>query len=210
VRQRLPRTVLGREPRLPHPVLAPAQITPSTESEEADLDEHEPPPQPPGASGPRTRRSRGRNRRRVGRRPRRRPADRHRQPHDRRPTQAPFVGDTLTGTPGRWSGSPTKYGFQWDRCDPVGDRRGCAPISGASSAKYAVKKDDVNHTLRVRVTATNASGSTTKDSKGTGVVSDANKPSTQSRPKIAGSANIGSTLTADTGTWAGATSFSYE
>jgi hypothetical protein len=126
------------------------------------------------------------------------------------PTQAPFVGDTLTGTTGRWSGTPTKYAFQWDRCDPVGDRRGCAPISGASSAKYAVKKDDVNHTLRVRVTATNASGSTTKDSKGTGVVSDANKPSSQSRPKIAGSANVGSTLTADTGTWAGATSFSYE
>src|SRR5436190_20961492 len=83
----------------------------------------------------------------------------------------PFVGDTLRANNGSWTGSPTKFAYQWDRCDPVGDRRNCAAITGATNVAYRVRAADADHTLRVRVTATNADGSTTKDSKGTGVVS---------------------------------------
>jgi hypothetical protein len=121
----------------------------------------------------------------------------------------PFVGDTLSASTGMWSGSPTKYAYQWDRCDAVGDRRGCGPIAGATSASYTLQSADVDHTLRVRVTATNADGSTTKDSKGTGVVADKKAPTLKTKPALSGDAVVGSTLQATGGTWAGATSFRY-
>jgi fibronectin-binding autotransporter adhesin len=126
------------------------------------------------------------------------------------PTANPFVGDTLRATTGTWTGSPTKYAYQWDRCDAVGDRRNCAPITGATSSTYRVQKADVDHTLRVRVTATNADGSATKDSKGTGVVADNTAPKNTARPQVTGSATVGSTLTATTGTWTGATTYSFQ
>jgi hypothetical protein len=123
---------------------------------------------------------------------------------------ARFVGDTLQASNGSWTGSPTSFKYQWDRCAPTGDRVGCGPIAGATSKSYTVQKADVDHTLRVRVTATNADGSATKDSKGTGVVSDKVAPEVKTRPSIDGSATVGSQLAADPGTWAGATSFAYQ
>jgi hypothetical protein len=125
------------------------------------------------------------------------------------PAVHPFVGDTLTASNGDWSGSPTGYSYQWDRCDAVGDRRGCGPISGATSRSYSVQGADVDHTLRVRVTATNADGSATKDSKGTGVVSAQRAPDLKTRPALSGDAVVGSILQTTSGTWTGATSFRY-
>src|SRR4051794_1523606 len=122
----------------------------------------------------------------------------------------PFVGDTLTATNGSWSGNPTSFTYQWDRCDAVGDRQNCTGIAGATAKTYKIQKADEEHTLRVRVTAKNADGSATKDSKGTGVVSDAKAPKNLTRPAVSGSANVGSTLTVSNGTWAGATSFAYQ
>ena len=126
------------------------------------------------------------------------------------PADDPFVGDTLTATNGRWTGSPTKFAYQWDRCDATGDRVGCSAISGATAKSYTLRSDDANHTLRVRVTATNADGSATKDSKGTGVVADRAAPTLKARPSLSGDAVVGSTLTASAGTWLGATSFAYQ
>lgn len=123
--------------------------------------------------------------------------------------ETPFVGDTLTATTGSWTGSPTGFTYQWDRCDAAGDRQNCTGIAGATAKTYDVAKADVGHKLRVRVTATNADGSTTKDSAGTGVVSDAVAPKLVARPSVTGTAEVGSTLTATNGTWAGATSFAY-
>jgi len=124
--------------------------------------------------------------------------------------ETPFVGDTLTATTGSWSGSPTGYTYQWDRCDATGDRQNCTGIAGATTKTYTVAKADVGHKLRVRVTATNADGSTTKDSAGTGVVSDEAAPKLVARPTVTGTPAVGSTLTAGNGTWAGATSFAYQ
>ena len=126
------------------------------------------------------------------------------------PADQPFVGDTLTATNGRWTGSPTRFSYQWDRCNPTGDRQGCVAIAGATSKSYDVKADDVDHKLHVRVTAANADGSATADSKTTGVVSANKAPTNKTRPSITGTADVGSTLTADPGTWAGATSFRYQ
>jgi hypothetical protein len=126
------------------------------------------------------------------------------------PAAQPFVGDKLTVTNGQWTGSPTKYTYEWDRCDAVGDRQNCVPIAGATSQSYTVTTADINHTLRAQVTATNADGSATKDTKGTGVVAARGAPKNTARPTISGSNVVGSTLTANNGTWTGAVTFSYQ
>jgi hypothetical protein len=126
------------------------------------------------------------------------------------PADQPFVGDKLTASHGSWSGNPTSYTYQWDRCNATGDRQGCGPIAGATSQSYTVAKADVDHKLRVRVTARNADGATTKDSQGTGVVSDNAAAKNVSPPSITGSPVVGTDVTAANGTWAGATSFTYQ
>jgi hypothetical protein len=82
----------------------------------------------------------------------------------------PQVGQTLTANPGTWNSQTTPtYTYQWQRCDTAGN--GCAGIPGATSQTYQVQNDDVNHTLRVAVTATNSSGSGSATSAQTAVVS---------------------------------------
>jgi hypothetical protein len=68
-----------------------------------------------------------------------------------------LVGQTLTATNGRWTGSPTSYGYQWLQCDSDGGS--CFPISGATGRTYNVRFADVYSTLRVAVTAKNATAS---------------------------------------------------
>ena len=122
----------------------------------------------------------------------------------------PFVGDRLSVSNGTWSGSPTKYAYQWDRCDPTGDRQHCVPITGATSQSYTVTGTDVSHTLHANVSATNADGTGKADTKGSGVVADRASPKSASRPRISGTPLVGGTLTAVNGTWTGATTFSYQ
>ena len=125
------------------------------------------------------------------------------------PSDVPFVGDTLPATTGTWTGNPKSFSYAWDRCNALGDRQGCASISGATGASYAIQPADVGRTLEVYVTASNRAGSTTKNSKGTGIVSDKVAPKNYARPTVSGNAAIGSTLTASNGTWAGASSINF-
>ncbi len=41
----------------------------------------------------------------------------------------PRVGQTLSASTGTWTGNPTSFGYQWQRCDPAGAN--CADIAGA-------------------------------------------------------------------------------
>jgi hypothetical protein len=66
------------------------------------------------------------------------------------------AGQTLTATRGTWANSPTSFTFVWSRCDASGN--GCAAIAGATAKIYTATDTDVGHTLRVTVTAHNASG----------------------------------------------------
>lgn len=79
-----------------------------------------------------------------------------------------FVGQTLTATNGRWTGSPTSFTYQWLQCDAAGGD--CFNIAGATGKTYNVRFLDVYSTLRVDVTAHNANGTGTARSDSTDLV----------------------------------------
>jgi hypothetical protein len=84
----------------------------------------------------------------------------------------PQVGQTLTANNGSWTSDTTpNYSYQWQRCDGAGAN--CTSISGATAQTHVVQTADVNATLRVVVTATNPSGSTSATSAQTAVVTTA-------------------------------------
>jgi len=124
------------------------------------------------------------------------------------------VGQTLTASDGTWSNTPTSFAYQWLRCAASGgaaDGSDCAAIGGATTSSYAVASGDVGFTLRIRVTATNADGQASAVSNATAVVvAQAGPPNTQA-PTISGTATVGSTLTANPGTWTGTSvTFTYQ
>lgn len=81
------------------------------------------------------------------------------------------VGQVLTVANGSWTyeSTPT-YTYQWLRCDTAGN--GCATLSGATSTQYHLGNDDLNHTIRVVVTAHNAQGAGSATSAQTAVVTN--------------------------------------
>ena len=118
------------------------------------------------------------------------------------------VGSTLTASQGTWTGSPTSYAYQWVRCPRGGglpSGADCAAIGGATTTKYVVATADVDHRLRVRVTASNADGSKTVASNATGLVraTDEGKPVNVQAPTLSGTAAQGQTLHVTPGTWNG-------
>jgi concanavalin A-like lectin/glucanase superfamily protein/predicted actin-binding protein len=115
-------------------------------------------------------------------------------------------GQTLTASNGTWTGAqPITYTYQWQRCDASGANCAAppAPINSTSST-YAATSDDVGHTLRVAVTATNSAGAATATSAATPVVQPASSPpASTSPPTISGTATVGQNLTASPGQWSG-------
>jgi hypothetical protein len=83
----------------------------------------------------------------------------------------PANGQTLTAANGTWSGAtPITYGYSWLLCDATG--ASCLPISGATAQTYALTTAAVGKTLRVQVTAANASGAVSTTSVPTAVIVD--------------------------------------
>ena len=96
-------------------------------------------------------------------------------------------GQTLSADPGTWSGTaPISYAYQWRRCDSSG--AACGDIGAATAQSYLVTSTDVGSTLRVRVTASNSTGSAAAGSAQTSPVAAA--PTTSSTgfrgPSISG------------------------
>ncbi|MDO8309283.1 MAG: hypothetical protein Q7V58_13120 [Actinomycetota bacterium] len=70
------------------------------------------------------------------------------------------VGQPLTASAGSWSGRPSSYTYQWQRC-ATADTPSCADIAGATAATYAIVAADASQRLRVLVRATNLNGTAT-------------------------------------------------
>jgi hypothetical protein len=115
------------------------------------------------------------------------------------------VGQTLTASPGAWTNTPTTYTYQWSRAG--------TPIGGATSSTYVPVSADVGNTLTVSVIATNSGGSSfaaTSVASATVIPAQA-VPVNTALPTISGTAQVGQTLTATTGTWTNSpTSFTYQ
>jgi hypothetical protein len=122
------------------------------------------------------------------------------------------VGQTLTASNGTWSNSPTSFAYQWLRCNGGGNN--CAAVANGTQQTYTLVGADAGHTLRVRVTATNADGSASAQSAQTAVVaplSSSAAPKNTAPPTISGTPKVGQALTASPGSWSGnPTSFAYQ
>jgi hypothetical protein len=70
------------------------------------------------------------------------------------------VGLSLSGSTGTWQDTVDPLVVQWQSCDAVGG--GCVDVAGAAASTYTPSLADLRRTLRISVTATNASGRTTE------------------------------------------------
>ena len=130
-------------------------------------------------------------------------------------------GETLTASPGEWSGVSLEFSFQWNRCSSSG--ASCAPIGGASGTSYRLGAADLGSTLRVSVTAANKRGTSTATSGSSGVVAAApapapappppgpTAPASTAPPQVVGSPKVGQASASSVGTWSGSpTSYAYQ
>jgi hypothetical protein len=118
---------------------------------------------------------------------------------------------TLTANQGTWSGSPSSFAYQWQRCDSSGAN--CGDITAATGQTYLLAAaTDVGSTLRIHVTATNTQGSTSVDSAVSTVVQAPPSPPTNTAsPLVSGTAQQGQTLSVTQGSWSGSpSSFAYQ
>jgi hypothetical protein len=114
-------------------------------------------------------------------------------------------GRVLTASTGGWTGSTSK-GFKWQRL--VGAT--WTDIAGQTGSTYTLASADVDTSVRVLETATNADGPASAASNAIGPVSPA-LPIVQTAPGISGTVQRTRTLTASNGTWSDApTAYGYQ
>src|SRR5712671_2072959 len=104
----------------------------------------------------------------------------------------PTVGQTLTASDGTWSNAPTSFAYQWLRCNGGGNS--CVSVANATQKTYTLVDADAGHTMRVRVTATNADGSASAQSAQTAAVASATSsaaPKNTALPIISGTPRVG-------------------
>ncbi len=71
-------------------------------------------------------------------------------------------GETLKVSNGTWTGTPVSYAYQWQDCNTAG--ASCVNVNGANSSSHPLSANDVGHTLRAVVSASNSGGSTAASS----------------------------------------------
>ncbi len=122
-------------------------------------------------------------------------------------------GTALSASQGTWTNTPTSYRYQWQQCDTLGS--GCTPLSGATATSVVLTAANVNHRIRVSVTAINGGGSTAATSWASETVSPTaasqppQSPSNISVPTISGTPQQGQTLIASSGSWSEPATYAY-
>jgi GH25 family lysozyme M1 (1,4-beta-N-acetylmuramidase) len=117
-------------------------------------------------------------------------------------TGTAVVGQTLTASAGTWSGSPSSFAYQWQRCDPAG--AACTPIAGAGATTYLLTPADLGATISLVVTATGAGGSQPATAPTTSAVAAAPVPPAVAGSLVAQAGAAGAVVTTDgsaTVTW---------
>ena len=94
----------------------------------------------------------------------------------------PRDGQTLVASVGSWTNSPTRYDYQWFRCDTNGNN--CGGFGGGSSSQK-LSSSEVGRTIRVTVTARNQFGTSKATSDPTAVVVSSSTPSSVSVSQVA-------------------------
>ena len=110
-------------------------------------------------------------------------------------------GDTITCSPGTWTGNPTSFTFSWTRDGST--------IAGQSTDQLALTDADVGHSIRCRVVATNGGGDSAPALSNTLVPAEA-LPANNTAPSIPGSAQEGDTIQCSPGSWSGNPSFTFQ
>lgn len=95
----------------------------------------------------------------------------------------PELGEPLTTGDGTWTGNPTSFAYQWQRCE-ADNIVSCVDISAATAKTYTTRVIDVGYRLRSEVTAKNAGGSAVATSATTAVIRPKLKIA-NSRPTLA-------------------------
>ena len=118
--------------------------------------------------------------------------------------------DTLVAHGGVWTGSGIELRYQWESCDETGGE--CAPIEGATSAKYDLSEGDQSTTVRVRVGVDGTADSVSDTSAVTPEIAAAGTFASVQAPTISGASQVGQGLTSNSGVWSatGAVSYSYQ
>src|ERR1044072_702744 len=80
------------------------------------------------------------------------------------------VGQTLSVSPGTWSGKSLQYSYSWLGCDSSG--AACSSLSGQTAPTLALTSAYVGRTIRAVVIATNRNGSAAATSAATASVTD--------------------------------------
>lgn len=120
-------------------------------------------------------------------------------------------GNTLSASIGAWGGTkPITFSGVWKRCDGSGNN--CSAVTGTENQlQYKLTSNDVGHTMRVTVTATNSDGHASATSSATAVVkpAPASAPRNTSAPTISGTAEEAQVLSGDRGQWDGSQPIDY-
>lgn len=112
------------------------------------------------------------------------------------------AGQQLSASVGAWSGSPTSFSYQWQRCDPTGAT--CAAIPGAVTSAYVLTPADIGETVSLVVTATGPGGSQAATAVASAVVLAAPIPAAVPGSLVAVAGQAGAVVTTDgraTATW---------
>jgi len=117
------------------------------------------------------------------------------------------LGKVLTASSGSWLAFPgAKTSFKWFRCNnkttagtkQFGSSSRCVAIEAATKSRYTVTAADKGKYISVLVTAVNVAGTTTITAESKQV---SFAPIKTSNPSVSGTAKVGGTLTATSGSW---------